>query len=162
MPDPSLTWAQPSDVRDRWLGPEPLTADDTQIATLLGDAEDTAIREFPDLAIRVARAEGDDTTEGVATPKRRVVKVLARMVIRHLRNPEGRRQTQESAGPFQRSTTYGGDEPGALYLTDEDRAELGGHRVGGAFTVDTIPARVRTTLDRSIEPRLWGGQSAEH
>ncbi|WP_286689678.1 MULTISPECIES: Gp19/Gp15/Gp42 family protein [unclassified Aeromicrobium] len=162
MPDAAPLWSHPADVRARWVGPAPLTADDAQIATLLGDAEDTVLREFPDMAKRVARADGTDTSEGLATPKRRVVKVLSRMVIRHLRNPEGRRQTQESAGPFQRSTTYSGDEPGEMYLTDVDIAELGGHpAAGGAFTIDTMPAHSTRALHPSIEPRLWGGESAE-
>lgn len=137
----ALEWTAPADVRGRWIGDAALTADDTQLSTLLEDAEDTVLREFPDMATRLARAEGTDTTEGPSTPKRRLVKVIARMVIRHLRNPEGLRSVQEGAGPFQRATTHGGEEPGAVYLTDDDRAELGGHRSGGAFTVDTMPAR---------------------
>ena len=32
-----------------------------------------------------------------------------------------------------------GDSPGELYLTDEDRAELGEARSGRAFTIDTTP-----------------------
>lgn len=140
MADDTLVWTTTADVRDRWIGDEPLKATDPQIKTLLEDAEDTVLREFPDMVSRVARAAGLDTTDGPMTPLRRVKKVIARMVIRHLRNPKGIRQTQEGAGPFQRSMTMGGEEPGAIYLTDEDRAELGGHRSGGAFTIDTLPS----------------------
>jgi hypothetical protein len=63
------------------------------------------------------------------------------MVIRHIRNPEGIRQISEGTGPFTGSRTYGGSEPGAMYLTDEDRAELAGTKAGQrAFTIDTIPS----------------------
>lgn len=134
----ALSWTQASDVRDRWVGDD-LTVPDTQIETLLEDAEDTVLREFPDMQDRVDRALGTNTTDGPAVPMRRLQKVLARMVIRHLRNPEGTRAQMDVAGPFTVNKTFGGDEPGALYLTDEDRAELGGHRRGGAFTIDTIP-----------------------
>lgn len=135
----ALLWTAAVDVRDRWIGDTPLTATDPQITTLLGDAEDTVLRVFPDMQDRIDRAAGDNETEGPQTPIARVKKVLARMVIRHLRNPEGVRSMQEGAGPFQRSTTLGGAEPGALHLTDEDLADLGGHTVGGAFTIDTMP-----------------------
>lgn len=153
----ALTWTEPSDVRDRWLGEVALTATDAQISTLLEDAEDTVLREFPDMAERIARADGSDTSDGPATPLRRVKKVIARMVIRHLRNPEGIRQTQEGAGPFQRSLTYGGEEPGAIYLTEDDRADLGGHRSGGAFTIDTIPARSTAPLTEAGRWLALGG-----
>ncbi len=135
MADPS-PWAEPSDVRDRWVGAAALTATAAQLLTLIADAEDTILREFPDLPDRI-----DSVEEGVeAIPLLRVKKVVARVVIRHLRNPSGIRQQQEGAGPYQRSTTYGGEEPGALYLTDEDRAELGGRLSGAAFTIDQTPA----------------------
>lgn len=145
----ALTWTAPDDVRGRWVGEVALNATDPQITTLLEDAEDTVLREFPDMLVRIARADGSDLSDGPKTPLRRVVKVIARMVIRHLRNPEGIRQFQEGAGPFQRSKTLGGDEPGALYLTDEDRAELGGHKSGGAFTINTGPSVAPTT------PSTW-------
>lgn len=148
-------WTAPNDVRDRWVG-EGLTASDAQLNTLLEDAEDTVVREFPDMATRIARADGSDVTDGPAVPLRRVQKVVARMVIRHLRNPSGTRQMQEGAGPFQRTTTFGGEEPGALYLTDEDRAELGGHRRGGAFQIDTTPTAVPMSADAWLEVgRTW-------
>lgn len=122
-------WATPTDVRDRWLGPNSLTATDEQLATLIGDAEDTVAREFPDVQARI---------DAGTLPLARVVKVVCRVVIRRLRNPEGIRQTQEGAGPYQVSRTYGGDEPGELYLTDDDRAELAPQR-RRAFSIDTAP-----------------------
>ena len=137
-----LAWTEVSDVRDRWMGDDPLTATHPHNTTLLVDAVDPVLRVFPDLATRIARADGSDLTDGPSTPLGRVKKVIARMVIRHLRNPKGIRQTQEGAGPFQRSQTYGGEEPGAIILTEDDRDELTGRTTGplGAFTIDTIPA----------------------
>lgn len=125
-------WATPTDVRDRWLGPKPLAATDEQLETLIGDAEDTILREFPDVQARI---------DASTLPLARVVKVVCRMVIRSVRNPEGFRQTQEGAGPYQVSRTFGGDEPGEIYLSDEDRAELAPQR-RRAFSIDTTPAEV--------------------
>ena len=125
----ALVYTSYADVESRWVGGE-VPATQAQVETLLEDAEDTILGEFADLDDRIA----------AGLPARRVKKVAARMVIRHLRNPGGVRTTQQGAGPYNESVTYGGEEPGALYLTDEDRAELGGHKVGGAFTIDTTPA----------------------
>lgn len=129
----ALVYTSYADVASRWVeGTVPATQ--AQVETLLEDAEDTVLGEFADL----------DTRIDAGLPILRVRKVIARMVIRHLRNPGGVRTTQQGAGPYTETLTYGGDEPGALYLTDEDRAELGGHRVGGAFTINTIPATFTT------------------
>src|SRR5690554_2311385 len=125
-----MAWATPHDVRDRWLGPGSIPASDEQLATLIGDAEDTILRAFPDIQQRI---DNNDL------PLPRVVKVVCRMVIRHIRNPEGVRSTQQGAGPFQVTRTFGGDEPGALYLSDQDMAELAPGRRGRAFTIDTTP-----------------------
>jgi hypothetical protein len=124
----ALTWTTPADVTDRWLGSE-LDVTNDQIERLLEDAEDTVLREFPDLPERV------DVIPG-GVPLVRVQKVVSRMVIRLLRNPEGLRQVQEGAGPYTENRTYGGAQPGELFLTDEDRAELGNTRDGRAFTID--------------------------
>lgn len=126
----ALLWASTQDVTDRWVGDDPIPATDAQIATLLEDAEDVIDREYPTLQTRIDAGE---------IPVRRVQKVAARMVIRHLRNPEGLRQVQRTSGPFQEGQTFGGDEPGTLYLTDEDRAELGGARARRAFMISLVP-----------------------
>lgn len=123
-------WAIPDDVRARWLGPDPLTASDTQLQTLIDDAEDTIRSEFPNIQARID--DGD-------LPLARVVKVVCRVVLRVVRNPQGLRQVQDGAGPYQVSRTYGGDEPGEIYLSDEDRAELAPARLR-AFSIDTTPS----------------------
>lgn len=118
-------FATVEDVKSRWLtGAVPAT--DGQLLTLIEDAEDIILGEFPNVAVDV--------------PEGRVVRVVARMVMRVLRNPEGHRTVAEATGPFSGSTTFGGENPGELYLTDDDRRDLGGKRSSGrAFTVSTIP-----------------------
>lgn len=138
----ALIWTTPADVTDRWLGSE-LDVTNDQIERLLEDAEDTVLREFPDLPERV------DVIPG-GVPLVRVQKVVARMVIRLLRNPEGLRQVQEGAGPYTENRTYGGAQPGELFLTDEDRAELGNTRDGRAFTIDQAPPG-----DELPSPAFW-------
>ncbi|WP_036959197.1 hypothetical protein [Promicromonospora kroppenstedtii] len=127
----ALIWTEPADVTDRWLGSD-IPATDEQLTRLLEDAEDTILREFPDLPERLA-------ADPPAVPLLRVQKVAARMVIRLLRNPEGYRQVQEGAGAFTEGRTFGGSQPGEMYLTDEDRADLGNTREGRAFTIDQTP-----------------------
>ncbi|MEV0267717.1 hypothetical protein AB0H43_02995 [Hamadaea sp. NPDC050747] len=124
-----MTWATPTDVRDRWLGPGPLKATDPQLVTLIADAEDGVLREFPTIQARI---------DAATLPLARVVKVVSRMVIRHLHNPDGVRFTQQGAGPFQASRTFVGDDPGALELSDADRAELAPAQ-RRAFSIDTMP-----------------------
>ncbi|TKT03441.1 Gp19/Gp15/Gp42 family protein [Streptomyces lasalocidi] len=132
-----MTYATYEDVVKRWTGEVELTAPQEQIETLLDDAEDTILIEFPNLHDRVDSGELREAT---------VIRVEARMVTRHLRNPEGVRSAQLGAGPYQQTTTYGGDEPGALYLTDDDRRELRGsiRARGKVFMVDTTPPCTRS------------------
>jgi hypothetical protein len=126
------TWATAQDVRDRWIGPPELAASDTQIEVLIEDAEDTIIGEFADLQDRI---------DAETIPESRVIKVVCRVVIRHLRNPSGVRSVNQSAGVFVNGQTFAGEAPGAVSLTDEDRRELGGVKTGQvAFTIDTMPA----------------------
>lgn len=135
-----MAWAVAQDVLDRWIGSAP-DASEAQINTLIDDVEDTILGEFPDIQQRIDDYATPPTPPNPrAIPEARVVKVVSRVVIRHLRNPEGRRSTQKGAGPFQEGVTFGGDEPGSLCLLDEDRDELGGSGGGQrAFTVDTMP-----------------------
>ena len=135
-----LLWTAPEDVTARWILDEPIPADTAKLTQLLEDAEDLAIGEFSDIQARI---------DAGTLPLNRVKRVLARVVIRHLRNPEGLRQSQEQTGPYGSQIMYGGAEPGALALTDEDRAELAGASVSRAFTIDTTPAG--STYDPIVE-----------
>jgi hypothetical protein len=138
-----MAYATYNDVLARWFSDDELPATEAQVTTLLEDAEDTILREFPDLDERVSDG---------ALPERRVIKVEVRMVLRHLRNPGGVRSTQEGAGGYQQTITYGGEEPGSLYLTEDDRRELRSPSSGKgkAFSVDNTPSYWPGTDDR-----LW-------
>lgn len=113
---PETQWATAQDVRDRWLA-GPLSVDDEQIDVLLADVEDFLVGEFTDLDDRLA--DGSLTTA-------RLRRVVVRIAIRVLRNPSGYRQVTSGTGPFTGSATYGGDQPGEIFVTDEDRKDLVG------------------------------------
>lgn len=115
MPD-ETRWAEAQDVRLRWLS-GPLSVEDEQIEILLADVEDFLTGEFADLDDRLA--DGRLTTA-------RLRRVVVRIAIRVLRNPSGYRQVTSGTGPFTGSATYGGDQPGEIYVTDEDRKDLVG------------------------------------
>ena len=70
--------------------------------TLLG-------REIPDIEDRIASGE---------VPVSRARRIVARMVIRVLRNPDGYRSTNLSTGPFSQGFTWAGDNPGETILSD--------------------------------------------
>uniref|UniRef100_UPI003F498B8C hypothetical protein n=1 Tax=Nocardia suismassiliense TaxID=2077092 RepID=UPI003F498B8C len=143
-----MVWATAQNVRDRWVGPGafPASVTDTHLGTLIADVEDSVRGEFPDIQQRIDDyATPPDPPNPRAIPLARVVKVVCRVILRHLRNPEGMRSKTMGAGPFSTANTYGGDEPGSLYLLDEDRDELAGLGSLGsgqkAYTVDTTPVR---------------------
>lgn len=127
-----MTYATYSDVLNRWTDTVELPATQSQVETLLRDAEMLILRELPGLSA--------DVLEGLI-PEELVVMVEAAMVSRKLRNPAGVRSIQEGAGPFQQTITHGGDEPGSLYLTDEERRLLSTKaRDNKAFSIDTTPS----------------------
>lgn len=142
----TLEWTSVDDVKGRWIGDDVLPATDEQIATLLADAEDSILREFPTIPQRVT--DGD-------LPLARVKKVAARMVIRVLRNPEGSRTIQSTTGPYSENVTFPGSAPGEVLLTDEDRADLSPSASGGrAFTIDPTPASARGGY-QWVSPTVW-------
>lgn len=123
-------YATAADVKARWIGSDSLPSD-AQIETFLDDAEDTILREFPDVPDRIT---------GGTLPASRVRKVAARMVIRFLRNPEGAVSVAQTTGPFSESVTRSSEAPGEVALTDEDRADLRPAATGRrAFSIDTVP-----------------------
>ena len=126
----ALLWSAPDDVRSRWVSDSPLTVDDAALNVLLEDAEDLVLSEFPDISERIPSP----------IPVLRVKRVIARVVIRHLKNPDGVRVQMETAGPFSDQRTFSGDSPGALYLTDQDRSDLSPSVAPGkAFQIDMTP-----------------------
>ena len=125
-----MPWATPADVEARWLLDEDIPATVEQLLALIDDAEDTIVARVPDVPQRLASGQ---------LPKGRVVKITVALVIERLKNPRGTRQMNSTAGPYTESETFGGNNPGAMTLTDEQIRELTGGSKRAAFTVNTIP-----------------------
>lgn len=130
-----MSHTQPSDITDRWLRDDP-PPDDTKLQKVIDDAEDRILTAVPDLDERLADGR-------LRLPT--LVRIVSQMVIRHVGNPEGIRQESETTGPYNATRTYGGDEPGSIYLTKAERRELLGTRKGMAFMIDTMPSHVGST-----------------
>lgn len=145
-----MAWTEPEHVLSRWVGPNEPSVDD--VAPLIEDAELVLQAEFPRLTERLA--EGDEPNL-----EANVRFVVARMVIRSIRNPEGLRSIQDGAGPFQKTRTFGGDDPGDLWLTSHERALLAepGSKRGKAFTVATDGHRATGPRHLDICSVWWGG-----
>lgn len=124
-----MAWTQVCAVQDRWIGEE-IPATFEQIETLIDDAEDLIKSALPDITSKIEST----------IPLSRVNRVVARMVIRYLRNPDGVRSRSHTAGAFSENVMYGGDNPGGLDFTDQDRKDLLGEEYatrsrGRAFTI---------------------------
>src|SRR5699024_6186065 len=123
-------WATVDDSKDRYIGGD-LPASDAEIQVLIDDAEDMIRREVPNIG---------DLADSGEIPENRVRRIVAKMVIRGLRNPDGYRSTNLTSGPFSQGYTWAGDNPGELTVTDEDKDDLlagpGGQR---AYSADMLP-----------------------
>lgn len=125
--------ATPQDIMDRWVSKTTkLTLTASQLQTVIEDVEDVVLQEFPNI-----RDEINEET----LPARRVTRVVCRIAIRFLKNPDGWRQIQATTGSMSQSGTMAGDYPGEIYLTAADRDELTPietgtpRRSGRAFTI---------------------------
>jgi hypothetical protein len=129
-----MAWTTAAEVTAAWIGGDAPT-ELVLVDVWIGKAERLLRAKVPGLDLRVA---ADPVTEPDLLGN--VKDVVTAMVQRVFRNPEGVRTRQESTGPFGGSVTYGGDQPGALWVTDAELAmvSVGGSN-RGAFTVDTIP-----------------------
>ena len=127
-------WTNATDVLAAWIGDD-APADADLIDIWIGKAERLLRAKVPGLDARIyASPETEPDLFG------NIRDVVSAMVQRVFRNPEGVRQRQETTGPFSGSVTYGGDQPGALWITDAELAVLSGPGTNrGAFTIDTIP-----------------------
>ena len=140
-----VAWTQPSDIRDRWIGDLPAGVEDNYLLTAIEDVEDQLIILVPELVDQF-----DDVI-----PLSRVKRVVSRVIIRHLRNPDGVRSLSEATGPVTASVTYSGDDPGALVVTSEDIEVLQGRPAAkGAWAHSMIPARSYLAV-QSLEPDVW-------
>lgn len=146
-----MAWVDPEDVLARWVGDSPPDAD--ALVPLIKDAEVIIRYNFPTID---ARLDEDEPTLAD-----RIAFVVSRMVIRAVRNPEGLRSIQDGAGPFQTTRTFGGDEPGSLWLISEefdllaaeDARQVSKRR---AFAFDTGKA-ASGALHLDICSVWWGG-----
>ena len=134
-----MSWTTPDDVIASWIGDD-VPTDADLIQRWIDRAERLLRREFPDLQDRI---DSGDEPDLEAT----VVDVVAAMVTRVFRNPSGHRSVsgQETTGQFSGSNTitFGGDNPGALGLLDEERDALrppDAPRGGQAFSIGVAPA----------------------
>jgi hypothetical protein len=129
-----MAWTTAAEVTAAWIGGDAPT-ESVLVDVWIGKAERLLRAKVPGLD---ARVDADPEVEPDLLGN--VKDVVTAMVQRVFRNPEGIRQRQETTGPFTGSVTYGGDQPGSLWVTDAELAMIsptGSNR--GAFTVDTIP-----------------------
>lgn len=129
-----MAWTLANEVTAAWIGNDAPTST-ALVDTWIGKAERLLRAKVPTLTARLA-------VTPVTEPDLmgNVKDVVTSMVQRVFRNPEGVRQRQEGTGPFTGSVTYGGDQPGALWVTDAELALIsvaGTNR--GAFVIDTTP-----------------------
>jgi len=127
-------WTTAAEVVAAWIGDD-APADSAKVDLWVGRAERLLRAKVPGLT---ARMVADPVTEADLVDN--VKDVVTSMVQRVFRNPEGVRTRQETTGPFSGSVTLGGDQPGELWVTDDELGRIspaGTNR--GAFTIDTIP-----------------------
>lgn len=146
-----MSWTTPDDVIASWIGDD-VPTDTDLIQRWVDRAERLLRREFPDLQDRI---DSGDEPDLEAT----VVDVVAAMVTRVFRNPAGHRSVsgQETTGQFSGSNTitFGGENPGALGLLDEERDALrppDAPRGGQAFSIGVLPA---SAVDHLPWCSLW-------
>ena len=146
-----MSWTTPDDVIASWIGDD-VPTDTGLIQRWVDRAERLLRREFPDLQDRI---DSGDEPDLEAT----VVDVVAAMVTRVFRNPAGHRSVsgQETTGQFSGSNTitFGGENPGALALLDEERDALrppDAPRGGQAFSIGVLSA---SAVDHLPWCSLW-------
>jgi hypothetical protein len=128
-----MAWTAAADIVAAWIGDD-APEDLAKVAVWVDKAERLLRSKVPTLQGRLDASADDDLPGNVQD-------VVTAMVQRVFRNPEGVRQRQEGTGPFTGSVTYGGDQPGALWVTEQELALLApADEASGAFTIDMIPS----------------------
>jgi hypothetical protein len=126
-------WTYAQDVIDSWIGDDAPT--DLELVQVWVNRAERILRRKKALKLSARIATGEEDL------RETVQDVVSNMVQRVFRNPRGTRSTNTATGPFSESETFGGDQPGYLWLTDEEESslmpEIAG--AGGAFTIDLIP-----------------------
>lgn len=134
-----MSWVSPADVIDSWVGGN-MPADASKLQVWIDRAERLVRRRVPDLQTRIdLEAELDPpVTDLIDTAK----DVVIEMVTEVFKNPDGKRSIQSASGPLSESTTFGGDNPGKLFLSRQQEDLLSGSNPGEAFSVDMIAGHV--------------------
>lgn len=127
-------WTTAAEVVAAWIGPDAPT-DLALVDRWVGKAERLIRATIPGIGVRVA---ADPVVEPDLMDN--VKDVVTAMVQRVFRNPEGVRTRQESTGPFSGSVTLGGDQPGELWITDDELKRIGPAGSSGAVSIDMIPS----------------------
>lgn len=128
-----MAWTSAADVISSWIG-EDAPTDEALVDKWIAKAERLVRSEVVGIQDRIDSATEPDLLENASD-------VVTDMVSRKFRNPEGLRTIQETTGPFSGSRTYGGNEPGALYLTEDEIKKLSVSVATGqrAFSVSMFP-----------------------
>lgn len=148
-----MAWTTANEVTAAWIGNDAPT-DTALVGVWVAKAERLLRSKVPTLQARVDA--GPDTEPDLLG---NIQDVVVAMVQRVFRNPEGIRQRQENTGPFSGSVTYGGDQPGALWVSDAELAMLAVAGSGaGSFTIDMIPST--SPFSDSYSPPLNGWEIA--
>lgn len=146
-----MAWTTAADVIGSWIG-DGAPEDPALVDSWIGRAERLIRRSVPDLQARI------DTEANLLPPSTEMLDtardVVVEIVSRKFRNPEGRRSTSIGTGPFSENVTFGGDQPGGLYLTDDELASLRGIQSGQrAFSIDMTPST--SPYSPFHEPEAW-------
>lgn len=127
-----MSWTTTTQVIGSWVGEGAPT--DTGLVQIWIDRSERHLKsKVFDLETRIDVDDEIDLIE-------KTQDVVSNMVHRIFRNPSGVRTSQTTTGPFTEMVTFSGDQPGALYATDEEVASLtfAGNNAR-AYTVDMIP-----------------------
>lgn len=134
-----MSWVEPNDVIDSWVGGN-MPTDASKLQVWIDRAERLVRRRIPDLQTRIdLEAELDPPVTDLIDTARDVV---IEMVTEVFKNPDGKRSIQSASGPLSESTTFGGDNPGKLFLSRQQEDLLSGSNPGEAFSVDMIAGHV--------------------
>lgn len=136
-----MNQATGKDLTDRSL--RPLTTAEVDVGKiLLGDAWSMIIAQRPHVAERVYT---DPTFRAL------IIQIQCSMVLRVLRNPDGKLEEQIDDYRWRRDSAI---SSGALYITDAELALVGNGSAGsdGAWTINTRPRRERGFWQH---PDIW-------
>jgi hypothetical protein len=123
-------WTYPQDIQDRWIGEGFDDFDTELIEALILDAEIIIKSEYPLIQDRI-----DDNTLNIEVIKF----VVARMVSRVLRNPEGLSYVQQQTGPFAQAKNYNGGNVD-MWITEQEKDMLAPNQRGKAKSISMLDA----------------------